>query len=156
QYAPAIAATGNGSFVVDWQGNGVGDDAGVFMQRYGGPLFSAAGPITPASQTLSATPVKPLLNQAIAAWQLAGADASALRNLDIRVADLGGTRLGIASGHTITLDDNAAGWGWNIPISRSEMTAVKKMDLLTALEHEIGHLLGREHETDGVMSATLA
>jgi hypothetical protein len=29
------------------------------------------------------------------------------------------------------------------------------MDLLTVLEHEIGHLLGREHEADGVMQATL-
>jgi hypothetical protein len=29
------------------------------------------------------------------------------------------------------------------------------MDLLTALAHEIGHLLGHEHEDDGVMADTL-
>ena len=29
------------------------------------------------------------------------------------------------------------------------------MDLLTALEHEIGHLLGFDHADSGVMDATL-
>lgn len=32
--AGAVAATGNGSFVVVWDGYGAGDDSGVFFQRY--------------------------------------------------------------------------------------------------------------------------
>lgn len=35
QFLPVVTATGNGSFVVVWEGYGPGDDAGVFFQRYG-------------------------------------------------------------------------------------------------------------------------
>jgi hypothetical protein len=38
QFGPGIVATGNGKFVVAWQGNGPGDSQGIFAQRFaGGP-----------------------------------------------------------------------------------------------------------------------
>src|SRR5262249_59995115 len=82
-----------------------------------------------------------------------------------RIADLGGLTLGkAAAGGVIWLDDNAAGWGWFIdptPRDDSEFTTPGnqgeqgRMDLLTVLEHEVGHLLGRGHEATGVMQETL-
>jgi hypothetical protein len=131
----------------------------------GGEHLEAAAPApAPVNVALRTDQVKPLLAAALARWQAAGVNTSALRGIDVRIADLGGTTLGIASGHTIWLDDNAAGWGWFVdktPWEDSEFTTrgnqgeVGRMDLLTVLEHEVGHLLGREHEATGVMQETL-
>src|SRR5207249_1624180 len=110
--------------------------------------------------SLSAAQVTPLLTEALARWQAAGGNTSALHGIEVRIADLSGTTLGLASGNTIWLDDNAAGWSWFVdatPEDDSEFTAPgnqgeqHRMDVLTVLVHEIGHLVGRDHEADGVM-----
>src|SRR5262249_23325356 len=107
---------------------------------------------------------QPLLAEALARWQAAGIDTSALHGIDVRIANLGGHTLGQAAGGVLWLDDNAAGWGWFVdatPWEDSEFTTPGnqgeqgRMDLLTVLEHEIGHLLGRDHEAEGVMQETL-
>jgi len=36
QVAAGVVATGNGTFVIAWAGNGVGDNAGIFAQRFAG------------------------------------------------------------------------------------------------------------------------
>jgi hypothetical protein len=105
------------------------------------------------------------LKQALRRWSRAGEDVSDLTGIDIRVADLGGTTLGRADGNTIWLDDDAAGWGWFIDRTARNDREFRKagdqgewnrMDLLTVLLHETGHLLGKEHESNGVMADTLA
>jgi probable HAF family extracellular repeat protein len=115
--------------------------------------------------SLSLDQVQPLLTEALSRLQANGADTSALYGIDIRIADLGGTTLGLASGNTIWLDDNAAGWGWFVdptpgddrefylPGDQGEQD---RMDLLTVLEHELGHLLGYDHEEGGVMGEALS
>jgi hypothetical protein len=72
--------------------------------------------------------------------------------------------LGLTSGNTIWLDDNAPGWGWFVdstPHNDSEFTMPgdqgeqHRMGLLTVLTHELSHLLGQGHEADGLMAEPL-
>jgi hypothetical protein len=136
------------------------DDSG------GGKKLTAASLGSSASAApLTAEQAQPLLAEAVARWQAAGVDPSALSGVRVRVRDLGGPTLGLAAGHTIWLDDDAAGWGWFIdptPADDSEFTTPgdqgeqNHMDLLTVLMHEMGHVLGYGHDAGGVMDESLA
>src|SRR5262249_48463794 len=126
----------------------------------GDSLMAATAAPAPVSESLRAEQVRPLLAEALARWQAAGIDPSALRGIDVRIADLGGLTLGQAADGILWLDDNAAGWGWFVdatPWEDSEFTTpgdqgeLGRMDRLTAVEHEVAHLPGEDHEADGVM-----
>src|SRR5205823_1017622 len=61
--------------------------------------------------------LQPIVAQAINAWRSAGVDPRTLTNLDnvsVRVDNLPGTELGLASPGVIFIDRTAAGWGWSI------------------------------------------
>jgi hypothetical protein len=135
-----------------------------FQPLPGGALRATSAAPTTAKATLNAKQVQPLLKEALSRWQAAGFDTSVLKNVTIRIADLGGNTLGRTTDGIIWLDDNAAGWGWFVdrtPKNDSEFTRKgnqgeqNRMDLLTVLLHETGHVLGRDHTPAGVMQETL-
>ena len=94
-----------------------------------------------------------------AAAGVSDVDLNQLRNVDVRIEDIGGAYLGLAGGNTIVIDDDAAGNGWFVdqsPLDDSEFDvfdsgtqltatsgpAAGRTDLLTTVMHEMGHHLG--------------
>jgi hypothetical protein len=112
--------------------------------------------------TLAQTDLQPIVNEAVALWSQAGLDPAAvqkLRQAQFVISDLPGRYLGESEGNVIYVDTNAAGNGWFIdptPTSNEEFTpspngqqlqaveprALDRIDLLTVVEHELGHIAG--------------
>jgi hypothetical protein len=98
-----------------------------------------------------------------------------LAGVTVTIADLSGTHLGLAyqATNTIVIDLDAAGHGWFVddtPLDDTEFTlttaehtlsatstspASSRMDLLTTLLHEFGHILGHGHTDEGLLSESL-
>jgi hypothetical protein len=130
------------------------------------PQLAAAGP-APAGGAAALTPAElaPVARAAVARWAAAGLSAAQLAKLNavqFYIGALGGGALGLTRlGATVVwLDATAAGYGWFVdltPAGDSEFAVVVatqellarpgspafgRMDLLTVVEHELGHVLG--------------
>jgi hypothetical protein len=105
--------------------------------------------------------------------QLGSQVETAMAGVQIKVANLSPGVLGETLGKTIWIDDDAAGYGWFVdptpgddvefadaPSSRNlaahpGTAADQHADLLTAVMHEMGHVLGYQHAADDLMQAVL-
>ena len=66
-----------------------------------------------------------------------------VENMTVDVAPLPSSYLGLTFGNTILISPNAAGYGWYInPSSTNASVPAGRVDLLTVLVHEVGHMLG--------------
>lgn len=117
----------------------------------------------PIDTNLESTQIQGNLDRAISEWDTVGLSLSQVtqpNGLEIRVSDLPGSALAESTANLLTLDIDAAGHGWFIdqtPWDNEEFTlgsssweflaqpgseAAGRIDLLTVLAHEMGHVLG--------------
>ena len=132
-----------------------------------GPLLAVGGAAQSGEAVVSLTTavLDPTVAQAAALWTATGLNATqqqSLANVTFHVADLPGALLGLASGSSITLDEDAAGYGWFVDstpadneefdgsslIAAAGSEAADRIDLLTVVMHEMGHVLGYGHDDD--------
>jgi hypothetical protein len=126
---------------------------------------------------LTASEATPVVEAAVGRWADLSPDlGAALANVQTVITDLPGDRLGQAIGNVLYLDRDAAGHGWFVdttPAVDEEFTrlgtdselsavdpqAVDRIDLVTVVEHELGHMAGLKDLDDsatGLMSGRLS
>ena len=136
----------------------------------------AALPPQGSAASVSDQQLASIVNEAERRWTLADGTQvlAAMAGVKVEVADLAAGTLGETVGKTILIDRDAAGYGWFVdptPRDDSEFAgpsgsqtlaagkgtaATQRVDLLTAVMHEMGHELGLGHiGANDLMSAVL-
>jgi uncharacterized protein (TIGR03118 family) len=102
---------------------------------------------------LSMEQLQAVAAEALGNWQAAGLNASQLAMLQgaqFDVTNLPSGWLGESLGNVVLIDATADGHGWSV-----DGPVVGQVDLLTVVEHEMGHLLGLSDVNAGAGSANL-
>ena len=151
QTGPLVSTDVNGDGVVNTadiaevtSAKNAGDTVGAQAPAVFPAFQLFAGPAGPGGVApLTQAQVEALLPTAIAAWQAAGLNAAGVQMMlhaDIRVANLGGSILGLETPGLIEINQTAAGWKWFT--GAGSVLAATDVDLRTVLEHELGHAVG--------------
>jgi|GEM_PF-6377516 len=136
------------------------------LERYTGDVSSS-------STVLSSSDLHFIAQAAVTRFVESGIDSQAeqlLRETEFIVADLPEDILGQSRNGIVLIDLNAAGAGWFVDTtpqnddeffdSQREQNVISsglenRVDLLSAVMHEMGHVLGGNHTDEGTMSETL-
>ncbi len=159
------------------KGDAVGSTAPSNFPQF--QLFAGSAAAVPViAVAVTQAEVKALLPTAIDAWQSVGLDDADVRKLEsvtIQVGNLGTSTLGLEAAGVIIINQTAAGYSWYVGSGTSSSQAFGPMDsdgesvaspgspaagdvdLLTVLEHELGHVIGLtdNDQAGDVMQITL-
>jgi hypothetical protein len=157
--------------------NNPGSDLDAHGQTGGKNLLAETAPAAiEAVDVLRTTELGPVVTEAVRLWtHRAGVDQARLAGTTVRIVDQPGLVLGRAEDTVVMIDPTAAGHGWFVdatPWDDAEFQAIDgagtfaarpgglasgRVDLLTVVAHELGHVLGLDHvdEEHDVLAPTL-
>jgi hypothetical protein len=156
--SPAIDAGDNsGAPSTDQRGENriYNDTVDIGSYEYQGSSLMGSQPGQASSESIDVAAAHSLMAAAIASWQGASA-VDATVDVRLEVADLDGAQLAAAEifpadgaaasvWGRIVIDNNAAGHLWHTDLTVPPPTGA--YDLFTVMVHEVGHLLGYDHES---------
>jgi hypothetical protein len=142
QAPPSPNSTETYTFQTELNGNVTTSAGGLSLIKVSGLHLAAPAATVAVADDLSQQALDAALNQGIAYWRAQGVNAQALAGLgqlNYSIMDLDDNALGYQYGTHIDISANAAGYGWSSG----------RVDLLTTVEHELGHALGFDHDNAG-------
>ena len=161
----------------DSTGNAASFSGSFSVSSAGGLLLEASAPPSDSVELLTDQQLQPIIAEAEVRLTAAlGLRATAsLSGISVLIADLPGNMLGEVIDDTIYISRTGAKYGWFVDqtpgddVEFSDLlgpnrlgagsltSAARRADLLTTVMHEMGHVLGYNHDaTDGLMSAILS